>query len=105
MEAIQDETEKYNYKISREEFIAILKENNGDFQKTADAIVKKTGMPYTKQAAQARAKRLKTEDAIEKEELIKKAKEIVKHAIYQNNDAKMSLRVALSILKNPKKLT
>lgn len=99
------ETEKYKYKISREEFAAILKENDGNFENTAAAISEKFSIHYSKQAAHAMAKRLKTEEAKEKEELIRKAKEVVKQAIYQNKDEKMSLRTALSILKNPKKFT
>jgi hypothetical protein len=50
------------------------------------------------------AKRLKAEETREKEELIKKAKERVKEALY-DKDGKVSLRTALYILKNSQKFT
>lgn len=99
------ETEKYNNKISREDFTAMLNENDGNFEDTAKAIAAKYNTHYTRQAAEAMAKRIKTEETEENEELIRMAKEVVKQALKQNADEKMRLRTAFSILKNPKKFT
>ncbi len=65
MEAIKDtdESEKYNYKLTDEEFLVILKENYCLYQDTADAIILKYGIPYTRQAARQRAKRFEKEIA------------------------------------------
>ncbi len=106
MEAINDsnETEKYNYKISKEEFLPIWKKNNGSPAKTAETIRKALKMPYTKQAAQQMAKRLKAEETKEKEELIKEAKQVLKEAV-RSKDEKIRVRTAMQILKNLKKFT
>ena len=85
--------------------MAILKENANNYQHTADAIAKQLGISYTKQAAEQRAKRIKLKETKEKEELIKIAKQRLREAVLQNNDGKLSVRIAKQILDNPKKYT
>jgi len=101
---MKEENEKYNYKISKEEFLAIYKENNGSPAKTAEAVRKKFKMSYTKQAAEQMANRLKAEETKEEEELIKKAKQVLKEAV-DSKDERIRVRIAMQILKNSKKST
>jgi len=100
-----EETEKYNYKVSDEELWTIWKENDENYTDTAEAIMQKTGMHYSKQAVEQRVKRLKKAETKEKEELIKKAKQRVRDAVFQNQDGKLSLRASLNVLNNLKKYT
>lgn len=99
-EAIKDidEPEKYNYKLTDEEFWAILKENFCLYSDTAHSITQKFGFPYSRQAVEQRAKRFEKEIERYKAEMRDLAHRTVFDAIKQDKNMNLRYRASLYML-------
>ena len=91
--------DKYNYKLSDEEFLAILKENYCLYSETARAISRYYGITYTRQAVQQRAARFSKEIKRYKAEISELAHRTVFEAIKQNQDMKLKYRASIYLLE------
>jgi hypothetical protein len=94
-----NENEKYNYKLSDEEFLAILKMNYCLYSDTAKAITQQYGIPYSRQAVQQRAARFSKEIKRYKAEISELAHRTVFEAIKQNQDMKLKYRASIYLLE------
>ena len=100
-QALQVPEEKPCY--TEEEFLVELIENDGLYGKTAYAIRRNYGIPYTRQAARERAKnyyKIKEDIA---SDVIDQAKEAIINAIQQDSDKKLKYRAASFLLGTFKK--
>ena len=70
-----------NYKLTDEEFEAILIENNGHFSKTAQAIRSKYDIAYSRQAVRERAKNFKDVIFDCRDEMIELAEDSLKELL------------------------
>jgi hypothetical protein len=102
MEALLNETrndpEKYNYKVSDEEFLNALKQNFCLYSETARYINEKYGIAFSKQAVQQRAKKFEQEIRQYKDEIRDLAHRTIFEAIKQDKDMKLRYRAAIFML-------
>ena len=95
---VSAEHQPYSYKLSDEELIETLNENNGIYSRAARAIEQKYGITITRQSVQERAIRLGRQLINEREELKDYAKDAIFQSVTQNKDMKLKLKTAIFIL-------
>ena len=89
------EKEKHNYKISEEEFLDILEENDSRFLTTAKAIREKYGISYTRQAVHDRLMRINKNRKWHEEKMKELAAKTIFDALEQDEDRKLKYRAAV----------
>jgi len=94
--------EKPCYKLTDEEFLAVLEENNGLYAQTARAIQRKYGIPFTRQSVRERAITYSNEKFNIQESVIEEAKGTIYEAVKQNENLKLKYKAASFLLNKLK---
>jgi hypothetical protein len=93
-------TEKHNYKLTDEEFLEALHNNNGMYAQTAKAIEEKYGISYSRQAVRNRAQNFPEELKLIREHIVEICETELLKCVMQNDDKKLKLKAATFILNN-----
>jgi hypothetical protein len=99
---LSTEEEKPCYKLTEEEFLQELEENNGLYAQTAKAIRWNYGIPYTRQAVRERAQKYYDLQNTYQERIIELAKGTIFNAVEQETDKKLKYRAASFLLSKLK---
>jgi hypothetical protein len=93
------ETEKYNYKLTEEQFHTILRENKYIPSRTARAIRQRYNITISRQAVRLRAMKYAEEKRQYKEEILDMVEGAIFDALEQDKDLKLKYRAALYLDK------
>jgi hypothetical protein len=93
-------TEKHNYKLTDEEFLTALRDNNGMYAPTARAIEEKYGISYSRQAVRDRAQGFPEELKLIREHIVEICETELLKCLMQNDDMKLKLKAAIFMLNS-----